>query len=829
MSTIWHDLVYGVRMLRKHPGFTALAVFTLALGIGANTAIFSVVDWLMIRPLPVSHPEQITFLTIQQEGRYSNGFSLPDLLDIRNQSSSVFSDVAGVGFGLSGGLTIDGKTQPLQAGYVTGNFFRLTGIKPQLGRFILPSEGAVAGADPVVVLSFSYWVTRFGSDPNIVGKQAAFDGRPVTIIGVAPKGFRGLISLFDTQGYLPIGMQSADGSRPVDFMTDRGARDALITARLKDGVSLEQAGSVLRVISSHLSDQYPKTEKGINLYVWQLGPDGPSSNPASKPIASIGIIFLSLALLVLVLACLNVANMLLVRAAGRQREMAVRAALGAARGRLIRQLLAESLVLAFVGCAAGIFLGLAASRALGSINLMTSIPITLDFQFDWRVFTYAFAMALLTGVLAGIVPALRASGINLSGMLHESERSSTGSRQRLRGTLVAAQVAGSLMLLIVAGLFTRSLSNVHLANLGFDPKHVLNLTIDPREIGYNEAQGRDFNRQLLGRIRSIPGIQSASLAQTVPLGEFQFGDRLEVDGYQSPDGKSKPEAGYNFVSSGYFETMGLPILHGRGFTDADEQNSPLVAVINESMAQQFWPKQDPIGRHFVLLEGGHEADEAAARKHPLEIVGVVRNSKTGNVVEAPAPFFFAPLTQHYQSLSTLQIRTFGAPESMAQVTDQTIESLAPTMPVYGVQTMSNALRSLNGLFLFQFGAGLAASLGIIGLILATVGVYGVVSYAASQRTREIGIRMALGARPAAALQMICRQGVVIIGIGLVVGLFAALAAGRVLGSFLIGVAPTDPITYVTVSLGLLFVGLSASYLPARRAAKVDPLVALRHE
>ncbi|MGA8922690.1 MAG: FtsX-like permease family protein, partial [Candidatus Dormiibacterota bacterium] len=402
-------------------------------------------------------------------------------------------------------------------------------------------------------------------------------------------------------------------------------------------------------------------------------------------------------------------------------------------------------------------------------------------------------------------------------------------RQRLRSTLVAVQVAGSLILLVVAGLFTRSLSNVHLSDLGFDPQHVLNLTLDPHEIGYNQAQGRDFDRQILARLRAIPGVQSASLAQTVPLGEFEFGDSIEVDGYQTSEGQSKPEAGYNFVSSGYFETMGLHILRGRGITDADEQNSPRVAVINEAMAKQFWPNQDPIGRRFVCLFGGRGADEAEARKHPLEIIGVVKNSKTGNLIESPSPYFFAPLTQHYTSLATLQIRAIGAPESMAQITEQTIESLAPSMPVYGVQTMSNALRSLNGLFLFQFGAGLAASLGVIGLILATVGVYGVVSYAASQRTREIGIRMALGARPAIVLRMICSQGVAIIGIGLVVGLFAAFALGRILGSFLIGVAPTDPITYVSVSLGLLLVGFSACYIPARRAAKVDPMVALRHE
>jgi putative ABC transport system permease protein len=829
MTTLWHDLVYGARMLRKQPGFTALAVLTLALGIGANTAIFSIVDWMLLRPLPVSHPEQVTFLAMQQEGHFSNGFSIPDLLDIQNQSTSVFSDVAGDGIGLSGGLTADGKTQPIQIGYVTGNFFRLTGIKPHLGRFILPSEGAVAGADPVIVLSYSYWSTRFGSDPGIIGKKIAFDGHPVTVIGIAPKGFRGLISLLETQGYLPLGMQAVDGSRPPDFMTNRGSRSVLIAARLKDGVSIEQARSVLSVISTRLSDQYPKTNHGMNLGAWPLGPQGPIANPSSSPFRSLGVVFMSLALLVLVLACLNVANMLLVRASGRQREMAVRAALGAARGRLIRQLLSESLVLAAVGCVAGIYLGMVASRALSSLNLMTSFPIVLDFHFDWRVFTYAFAMAILTGFLAGIVPALRASRINLSGVLHEGDRTSTGGHQRFRSSLVAAQVAGSLMLLVIAGLFVRSLSNVHLADLGFDPQHVLNLTLDPHEIGYNETQGRDFDRQLLTRVRSIPGIQSASLAQTVPLGEIEFGDRIEVDGYQAPTGQSQPEAGYNFVSSGYFETLGLHILHGRGITDADEQNSQLVAVINEAMAQQFWPGQDPVGRHFVCMFEGHGTDLEAARKHPLEIVGVVKNSKTGNLVEAPSPYFYAPLTQHYASLATLQFRAMGAPESMAQITEQTIESLAPSMPVYGVQTMSSALRSLNGLFLFQFGAGLAASLGLIGLILATVGVYGVVSYSASQRTREIGIRMALGARSGTVLLMICRQGMVIIGIGLMIGLFAAFGLGRVVGSFLIGVAPTDPITYATVTLGLLFVGVSACYVPARRAAKVDPMVALRHE
>jgi predicted permease len=436
------------------------------------------------------------------------------------------------------------------------------------------------------------------------------------------------------------------------------------------------------------------------------------------------------------------------------------------------------------------------------------------------VFTFAFGIALLTGILAGIVPALRASRTDLSTMLHDGERSMTRRRQRMRSALVVAQVAGSLALLVVAGLFTRSLGNVHFADLGFDPQHVMNFTMDPHGVGYSEAQSREFYQQLLARVSAVPGVQFAALAATVPMGEVELGGSIEIEGHPVPSGQPRDSASDNFVSSQYYDVMRIPVLRGRGISDGDKQNTQRVAVINETMAHRYWPKEDPIGRRFTVLDGPKEI---------LEVVGVVKDSKTGGLTDPPEPFFYAPMTQHDSSLATLQVRAASSAESIAQDTERTIQAIEPAMPVYAVQTMSETMKGVGGLFLFKAGAVLAAALGILGLILATVGVYGVVSYTAAQRTREIGIRMALGARPAEVLRMVCSQGMIIIGAGLAIGLAAALAIGRVVGSFLIGIGGSDPITYFTVTLALALIGITACYLPARRAAMVDPMVALRHE
>jgi putative ABC transport system permease protein len=437
------------------------------------------------------------------------------------------------------------------------------------------------------------------------------------------------------------------------------------------------------------------------------------------------------------------------------------------------------------------------------------------------VFEFAFAAALLTGIIVGIVPAIRASRGNLAQILHEGGRGLVGGRHRVRNALVVAQVAGSLMLLIIAGLFTRSLGEAQRTNLGFDPNHLVNFFMDPNEIGYNEAQGREFYKTLLARVRALPGVTSASTANSIPLGYVNNGDAVIVEGYELPAGQPTPVLVYNTISPDYFQTLGIPMLQGRVFTDADDQNTQFVAIVNDAMAKKYWPNEDPIGRYFKI---------GAEPGHSIRVVGVAKDARYQGMTGPINPYFYVPVSQHFavNTFAALQVRTAAAPESMIPEVERVIQSMAPDMPVFDVKTMTEALDTLNGLLIFQIGAVLAAALGILGLILALVGVYGVISFAASQRTHEIGVRMALGAQRWDVLKMIFGQGLVIVGIGLAVGLAAVLAASRVMGQFLI-VSATDPLTYITVSALLALVALLACYIPARRAMNVDPMVALRYE
>ncbi len=826
LETLWQDLRYGARMLRRSPGFTIVAVLTLALGIGANTAIFSMVDSLTLRMPPVAKPEQITTLAAEDiNGGYDNGFSYPDFADIRNQSTAVFSDVAGAMDFQQDGLSAHGNNVPIWTSYVTENFFQMMGVKPTLGNFIEPIAGRSVDDEPVLVLGYAFWKAHFGADPRVIGKSVLINGHPVTIIGVAPEGFRGITSLIDTQGYLPLGMAAVTSDASKDFLTDRQSSNGGLTiiTRLKPGVALASAQPVLKVIGQRLSAQYPTTDKWKALMAFAFGPMSPTDDPQSDSVLRlISALFLILAGSVLILACLNVANLLLARASGRQREMAVRAAVGGGRSRLIRQLLTESLLLALLGCAGGIVLGLVGSRSMSSINLHMSVPLILDFQFDWRVFAYAFGVALLTALVVGIAPALRATRGNLNDLLHESARTATAGHQRTRGLLVVAQVGGSLMLLIVAGLFMRSLRNAEHANLGFDPNNVLNFTIDPHETGYNQTQSKEFLKNLLPRVRALPAVQSASVAATVPMGMYSYGSSLKIDGYQPPTGREGPTAGYNAVSPGYFETMHIPFLRGRDFLNSDSETSQYVAVINQAMAEKYWHGENPIGRRFTTTD---------ALQKPIEIIGEVKNSRASGVAGPYRPYMYFPLAQHYnyQESVTLQLRTSLPLAIMNREVVSAIHSLAPVMPVLDVQTMTEALDTINGLLLFQFGAGLAASLGILGLALAVVGVYGVVSYGATQRTHEIGIRIALGAQPAQVLKMIFAQGFLIVAAGIAAGVLAAAGIAALVGNFLVGVSPLDAITYVGASLVIAAVALASCYIPARRAMRVDPMTALRHE
>jgi predicted permease len=819
METLLQDIRYGVRMLAKNPGFMIVSIITLALGIGVNTAIFSMVDAFLLRPLPVNDPSRIAVLAYQQQHQnIQTQFSVADYRDIQNQTSGVFSEVFGYVFGMDG-LSVDGKADRIMTNYVTGNYFSALGIKPALGRFILPSEGEVANADPVMVLAYSYWQTHFGGDPQIVGRKVSVDGHPVTIIGVAPKGFVGLYPIISVQGYLPLGMLPIEG-QATDFMTNRQIRGTPVLARLRPGTTLAQAQAVLAIVSQRLSQEHPDADKDLSVQAFPELRARPNPDP-NNTVLVVGGLFLGLAGMVLLLACVNVANILLVRATVREREMAIRAALGAARNRLIRQLMTESIVLALLGGVAGILLGIWGSSMLASVNIQTDLPINFDFGFDWRVFAYATAAALVTGVVVGIVPAIRASRGNLSAILHEGGRGVVGSKNRLRTTLVVAQVAGSLMLLVIAGLFTRSLSKVQRTDLGFNPDHVLNIAMDPNEIGYNQAQTRDFYKNLLGRVRSIPGVVAVSEASSTPLGYYNNGDKLTIEGYQPPPGQPAPSSLYVAISGDYFQTMGISMLRGRSFAGADDENAQYVAIISNEMAKKFWPNMDPIGHQFKM---------ATEDKHSIAVVGVAGDARFQGVTGQVNPVFYVPFAQHQvgNSLEILQIRTAGSSQTMTPEIERVIELLAPQLPLFDVQTMNQALNTLNGLLFYKIGAVLAAVLGILGLILAIVGVYGVVSYAASQKTHEIGVRMALGAQPPDILRMVFREGFLIVAVGLILGIAGALAAGRVVGSFLT-VSAQDPVTYVAVTGLLTIVALAACFIPARRAMRVDPMVALRYE
>jgi len=818
VTSFWQDARYSLRMIAKAPGFAATAILTLALGIGANTAIFSMVESFLLRPLPVKDPQQITVIAFRQkQSLVQNQTSVADYRDIRTQTTGVFSELLGGMFGLDG-LSVKGKPERILTNYVTGNYFSALGIQPALGRFILPSEGDTIGADPVMVLSYAYWQAYFGGDPSVVGSKVSVDGHPFTIVGVAPASFYGLFSLANVQAYMPLGMATIDGN-PDNFMTDRGFRQLFVLGRLRPGTTVEQAGAELAVVSKRLAQEYP-SDQDLSYLVFPELRARPNPDPKNTIVVISGL-FLGLAGLVLLLACGNVANILLVRATIREREMAIRAALGAARGRLIRQLLTESVLLALAGGAAGIVLGYFGSTALGSINLQVDLPVRLDFGFDWRVFAYAFGAAFLTGIIVGILPAVRISRGNLSSILHEGGRGLVGGKHRLRSGLVVAQVAGSLMLLIIAGLFARSLDKAQRTNLGFDATHVVDLSMDPTEIGYNESQGREFYKNLLDRVSALPGIESASLTSSVPLSYFNNTDTLKIEGYQPPPGQQGQRAFFAYISPGYFNTLKIPIVRGRNFTGADTEKTKFVAIVNETMAKTFWPGSDPIDRNFSIM---------GDLEHPLEVVGIAKDSRFQGVTGPINPGFYLPFVQHYApaSLETLQVRTAAAPGAMIPGIESTIQALAPDLPVFDVRTMTQALYSLNGLLIYQLGAGLAVSLGLLGLVLAIVGVYGVVSFDAGQKTHEIGVRMALGAQQHDILKLIFGKGLSIVALGLTLGLTAAFGAARLAGNF-IAVSPADPITYLTVSAVLLLVALAACYIPARRAMRVDPMVALRYE
>jgi predicted permease len=825
MSSFWRDLRYAARTLANSPGFTIIAIVTLGLGMAVNTTVFSVINGMLLRPLPVPHAEQLTVLAMQQAGTPGvQKFSYPDYQDIRSQADS-FSDVFGYRPTL-GALAVDGKGDHCLLSRVTGNYFSALGIQPALGRLILPTEGQTPGADSVVVLGYAYWQKRFGGERDVIGKQVEINGHPATIVGVTPKGFHGTYAIVDMDGFVPLsapfGGQDDAETNVKELWTHRDDRSISLLGRLKPGVDLKQAQASLSVVAQRTAEQHPENYKGVTFQAYPEKLARPEPDP-DNTLPAVAAAFTVLAGLVLLVACFNIANVLLVRATVRQREMGIRAALGANRGRLIRQHLTESLLLAFLGGGAGLLLASWAAGFLSSLPLGTDLPISFDFQPDVRVYFFALAAVLITGLIVGMLPALKVARSDVNSVLREGGRGSSDGPRRnvVRSTLVVAQLAGSMLLLIVAGLFIRSLGKAQQMYLGFNPDHILDLSIDVQQAGLNETRGREFYRQIDERIGVLPGVVSVAQAFSVPMGVISADDPVSIEGRPVESGQQLPTVMYNPVTPRYFETLRIPLLAGRGFTDADTEKSTGVAIINQAMAKKFWPKEDPIGKRFSL--------KGAAGPF-VEVVGMVQDGKYKNVIEDPSePFFYRPLNQRYMEFRTLHVRTSVPPETLIPQIEAQIHELAPDVAASQVQTMSRALEGVNGFFFFRFGAQLSGTMGFLGLILAVIGVYSVVSYATAQRTHEIGIRMALGAAPGDILKMVLRQSLVVVMIGIAVGLAAALTGTRALASLLVGISPSDPVTFGSVLVLLSAVALLACWIPARRATRVSPLVALRYE
>jgi putative ABC transport system permease protein len=822
METLLQDIRYGLRSLRKSPGLTAIVAATIAIGVGANTAMFSLVNGFLIRPLPVPSPDQLAVLAIQEKNSPlgAHGFSYPEFVAFRQQAAAsceVFGQALARG---SLGLTSDGRTDRVSITAVSKNYFSGLGVNPALGRLILPNEGEGPGERPVLVLGYSLWQKRFGGDPSVIGKQVRIDGKPVEIVGVVPKQFHGSFSIFEMDGYVPLSTIFPSNGSGINFWSDRNTRLILAMGRLKPGVSMVKAQSLFDVISERQAEQYPASDKGFSVRVLPERRSRPIPY-ANNSFFLISALFLVLSAIILLLACTNVVSILMAQTSSRMRELAIRTALGGSRRRLVRQILTETMLLASFGGLLGVLLGMWASSLSGAIH-PSGVPLQLDFGFDWPVFAYAFGLVLFTGIFVGLAPALNATRSDVNAVLHQGNRNELRGygRHGVRRDLMVLQVAGSLTLLIVAGLFVRSLQNAEHMNLGFNPDQVLNVTLDPKANDYNETQTREFYRELELKVRAMPGVQSASLASSVPISTFPSGQRIYVENRPVLPDRPVPKILFNRIDSGYFETMSIPVLLGRGFLDSDNERAPLVAVINQTMASRLWPGENPIGKRLSV-----ESESGPF----LEIIGVVRDSKYQSIAEDSQPYFYIPLEQNYTSFRILQVRSSVAPALLTGQMQREIRELNPAITVVDIRTMEESLQGATGFFIFRLGASLAAFIGTMGLILAVIGVYGMVSYTAARRTQEIGVRIALGANSYQILELIVGQGVRTVFMGVIAGLIAAWALTRTMSHLLVGISPDDPIVYIAVSVALSSVALVASYIPARRATKVDPMVALRYE
>jgi len=819
METLRKDLRYAVRMLAKSPSFTLVAVLALGFGIGANTAIFSIFNGMLWRPLPVKNPQQLVVVTQKKHGQeFPGALSYPDFLDYR-ELKSVFSDLAAFG---PSPLNFDAGGRPDRAwtGFVSGNYFSMLGVEAIRGRTFSKDEGWVPGKDPLIVLNYKFWQQRFGSDPSIIGQTVQINQHAFSIIGVLPQSFHGTYYFIDPDFYMPLTMiATIDPSNP-DILTRRNASDFRIVGRLQPGVTPAQAQAAAESVDRRLAELYPDSHKDLSLLV------EPELHARPEPglggfMVTLSAVFMALVGLVLLIACANVANLILARANGRRREIATRIALGATRWRMVRQLLTESVLLAFLGGLAGLLLARWVAIGLLSIRLPTDIPIRLfDLRMDWRIFTFSFVAAVFTGLIAGIIPALQTSRTDLAETLKEGGRTGGGAgRHRMRNVLVVAQVSVSLLLLACAGFFIRSFQNSARVDMGFRVENVLLLSMDVGLQGYTAQRGQQFYQQLTERVKALPGVRSAAISSMIPMGYDANFISIYLPEHAASD-KSQVESSLSdSVQPGYFGAAGVPVIQGREFTAADTSTAPSVAIINEAFAKKIWPGQNPIGKTFQKEKNGPV----------IQVVGMASTGKYLFLYEKPQSYVYFPYEQNYNSTATLFVYTDGDPLRQIEPVREQVRRLDSTLPVFGVTSMEGHVRFGKPLLPARLGAILVGAFGILGLALAAVGVYGVVSFSVSQRTQELGLRTALGAQRSDVLKLVLRQGLGLALVGVSIGLALALALARAIRVVLYGVTSTDYVTLLLVSALLFAVAFVASYIPAFRATRLDPVDALRHE
>ena len=809
MENLIQDLRFGFRMLKSSPVFSLVAILALALGIGANTMIFSVVNALLLKPLPFAKSEQLTSVMVRdpETGALYGAYSYPNFADVRDRNH-VFEKVSAYN-GSTSFLQSGDEPEKIQGAAVSWNLFELLKVKPALGRTFTSDEEKEGG--PFIVLGYNLWQARFGADPAIIGKQLPMDGKQVTVLGIMPPGFKFPIVGHDVDYWRPLA-----ASIPKGALTARGAVFLGVVARLRDGVSLGQAQAEMSTLSTALSAEYPNEDPGMNIAVIA------SQDLLVRRIRPALLVLLGAVGFVLLIACANVANLLLARATVRKREIAIRSAMGASRWRVIRQLLTESLLLSMLGAVAGLLLALWGIDVLVAAS-PADIPRFGQIGLDANVLGFTAILATVTGILFGLAPAVTASGADINETLKDATRGMTGGlhRNRIRSAMVVSEIALSLILLVGAGLLIQSFRRLMNVSPGFNSDGVLTaaLAVEPTRYPENKSRIEVFH-QTLERVKATPGVAAAGVVYPLPLGGSAEVFTFDIGGRPPYQPGEEPIADRRCISGDYFRAMGIPIRSGRTFEDADRAESQQVVIINETLARRYFSGLNPIGQHLIPGEGSVPIDR--------EIVGVVGDVRHQSLESETSPEYYVPYTQTEVDDLTLVLRTAGGnPAAIAPTLHDDIRAIDRGIPFYNVKTMNQLLSESNARR--GFNTVLLAGFALLALVLAGIGIYGVMSYSVIQRTREIGIRMALGAQSKDVLSLIIRQGVVLAVVGLAVGLTSSLFITRVMSSLVFGVSTTDPMTYVFVALLLFVIVVAACYLPARRAARTDPTEALRCE